>query len=185
MFLNHMGESVVGEKGIDPPSRAVVNALIRSGFAVLAYDKRGVGASGGDFDSATYRDFIDDAIAAVEYLADRPDVDGGTIGLYVVSESGWFAPEIALRSGRVDFVFNKVGSPLSVMDTVLWEARNDFLAAGIADSDVQALVDVTGRRWKYYLAAADNPPHIQLGWVDTCNRCHIPTTWKQATVQGG
>ena len=30
------------------------------------------------------------------------------------------------------------------------------------------------------LEQAINPPHVLLGWVDTCNRCHMPTTWQQA-----
>jgi len=32
------------------------------------------------------------------------------------------------------------------------------------------------------LARANNPNHIAVGWVDHCDRCHIPTTWKQAEV---
>jgi len=28
-----------------------------------------------------------------------------------------------------------------------------------------------------------NPPHLGLGWVDRCDRCHMPTRWEQATVQ--
>jgi hypothetical protein len=30
------------------------------------------------------------------------------------------------------------------------------------------------------LANAVNPNHVNLGWVDRCQRCHIPTFWKQA-----
>jgi nitrate/TMAO reductase-like tetraheme cytochrome c subunit len=30
------------------------------------------------------------------------------------------------------------------------------------------------------LARATNPNHIAVGWVESCNRCHVPTTWKQA-----
>ncbi len=33
------------------------------------------------------------------------------------------------------------------------------------------------------LANAVNPPHIGLGWVDNCDRCHVPTIWNQATVR--
>lgn len=33
------------------------------------------------------------------------------------------------------------------------------------------------------LANAVNPPHIGLGWVDNCHRCHIPTQWNQANVR--
>lgn len=32
------------------------------------------------------------------------------------------------------------------------------------------------------LARANNPNHIGLGWVDRCNRCHLPRTWNQAEV---
>ena len=55
------------EPRLELPSRAVVNALVDAGFAVLAYDKRGVDESGGDFESATYADFIDDALAAIDF----------------------------------------------------------------------------------------------------------------------
>jgi poly(3-hydroxybutyrate) depolymerase len=42
-----------------PANRAHAKTRVRSGFAVLIYDKRGAGARGGDFDAASYRDFID------------------------------------------------------------------------------------------------------------------------------
>ncbi len=141
----------------DPPTRALVNTLVRSGVAALVYDKRGVGASEGDFDSARYGDFIDDAVAAVEYLARRPDVDLSRIGLYTVSESGWFGPEIAVRTRKVALMFNKVTAPFSVAETVIWEARNDYVAGGVTEAEVEPLVDLAMRRWTYYRDAAANP----------------------------
>ncbi len=30
------------------------------------------------------------------------------------------------------------------------------------------------------LARANNPNHFAFGWVENCDRCHIPTTWSQA-----
>lgn len=32
------------------------------------------------------------------------------------------------------------------------------------------------------LAVAINPNHLGLGWVDNCDRCHLPTTWNQAEI---
>ncbi|MDZ4773517.1 MAG: hypothetical protein SGI72_10325 [Planctomycetota bacterium] len=32
------------------------------------------------------------------------------------------------------------------------------------------------------LARANNPPHIALGFVDRCDRCHLPRTWNQAEI---
>ena len=140
-----------------PGYRVSANNFVRYGFAVLLYDKRGVGASGGDFETALYSDFIDDALSAVAYLAGRDDIDRRRIGLQGNSESGWFTPEIASRSGNVAFILNEVGPPLSWVENVIWEVRNDFLADGIAEADVDVLVDFTRRRWAYYQAAAADP----------------------------
>jgi hypothetical protein len=32
------------------------------------------------------------------------------------------------------------------------------------------------------LARALNPNHLGLGWVDRCDRCHLPRTWNQAEI---
>lgn len=32
------------------------------------------------------------------------------------------------------------------------------------------------------LPRATNPNHITLGWVDRCDRCHLPSTWTQAEI---
>jgi pimeloyl-ACP methyl ester carboxylesterase len=137
--------------------RAIANSILRGGSAVLLYDKRGVGNSGGDFDSALYRDFVADAVAAVNFLALREDVDAGRIGLFGNSESGWFTPEIAATTGQVAFVFNRVGAPLSWRDTVLWEVRSDLLAAGVAPEQLEPLLDITMRSWSYYVDTAADP----------------------------
>lgn len=145
------------ESMAEPSYRATLNTLVRSGFAVLLYDKRGVGQSGGDFATALYRDFSADASAAVRYLAERDDIDSQHIGLQANSESGWFAPEVAAGTGQVAFIFNRVGSPLSWIDTVAWEVRNEYLDGGITESDVDTLVEFAKRRWRYYIAAGHDP----------------------------
>jgi pimeloyl-ACP methyl ester carboxylesterase len=141
----------------DPAYKAHANTLVRSGFAVLLYDKRGVGESGGNFEAALYSDFIEDAIGAVRYLRNHPDIEADRIGLFGNSESGWFTPEIAYRAGNIAFIFNRVGPPLPWIDTVLWEVRNEFLDAGVAESDLDQLLDITERRWSYYVAAGLDP----------------------------
>jgi hypothetical protein len=34
------------------------------------------------------------------------------------------------------------------------------------------------------LLGAQNPNHIAFGWVTDCDRCHLPTTWNQAEIDG-
>ena len=66
--------------------RIHTNVFVRQGFAVLSYDKRGAGRSQGDFDSATYKDFIHDAQAGIRYLRNRSDIVPDLIGLFGSSE---------------------------------------------------------------------------------------------------
>lgn len=157
--------AVVIVHGSGPETRGLyrveAKALVRGGFAVLIYDKRGTGASGGDFDTAVYRDFIADATAAVRYLASRNDIDGGRIGLVGVSEGGWFTPEIAVLTGGIAFIVNQAGPPLSWMETVLFEVRNEYLAEGIAEADLDVLLALQRRRWDYLRTAAVDPLFAQ------------------------
>jgi len=50
------------------------NALISNGFALLIYDKRGVGESTGDWQQESFNDLADDALAGVTFLKNRRDI---------------------------------------------------------------------------------------------------------------
>ena len=161
------GSGPEGRSG--PGYRILSNHIARSGVAVLFYDKRGVGESSGNFESALYSDFIADAIAAVDYLAQRDDIDPSRIGLHANSEGGWFAPEIAVRTGKIAYIFNRVSPAFSWIDTNLWETRNDMLAAGIAESDLEPLLAITLRRWQYYVDAAEDSSLAEGAERDSIN----------------
>jgi uncharacterized protein len=76
------------------PFRQLADTLGRRGIAVLRCDDRGVGASGGNFATATSRDFADDGVAQVAWLAARADV--GPIAVGGHSEGGLIAPLVAV-----------------------------------------------------------------------------------------
>jgi alpha-beta hydrolase superfamily lysophospholipase len=63
--------------------------LARHGIATLTYDKRGAGASTGDWQTASFEDLTADALAAVQFLRNRPHINPREIGLWGNSNSGW------------------------------------------------------------------------------------------------
>jgi pimeloyl-ACP methyl ester carboxylesterase len=134
-----------------PSYRTNANNMLRHGFAVLICDKRGSGASTGEFETTTFADFVADAAASLRYLAGRSDIESDHIGLFTNSESGWYSAQVAAETGQVAFIINRVGPPLSWLETVLWEARNEFLDAGAAESDLPRLLAATERRWRFYI----------------------------------
>lgn len=89
------------------PFLVIADFLARKGVASLRYDDRGTGASeGGDVVNATTEDFMEDALAAVEFL--RSSGRFSKIGVLGHSEGGSIAFMLGAR-GAVDFVISLAG----------------------------------------------------------------------------
>ncbi len=71
------------------------------GLAVLRFDFRGSGDSAGDFRDMTITREVEDARAALGFLASRPEVDGGRLGALGLSLGGCVAACTAGRDDRV------------------------------------------------------------------------------------
>jgi hypothetical protein len=77
----------------------VADRLTRSGVAVLRLDDRGVGASGGDWKTASYDTLAVDALAALHFLSARPEVDASRLGVMGLSEGASIAAMAASTEG--------------------------------------------------------------------------------------
>jgi alpha/beta superfamily hydrolase len=73
--------------------------LTRRGYAVLRYDKRGIGKSSGSYQTATMEDFAKDAGAAMRWLKTQSNVDTARVGFLGHSTGGYVAPLAAQRAG--------------------------------------------------------------------------------------
>ncbi len=93
-------ETIQGHK----PFLVLAHHLTLAGIAVLRFDDRGVGASGGDFAAATSADFATDVAAGIDYLATRPEIDESRIGLVGHSEGGLIAPLVATQRDDVAYL---------------------------------------------------------------------------------
>ena len=88
--------------------------LVRHGVAVLNYDKRGTGQSGGRYPGespteSTIDTLARDAAAAVRFLSGRRGLDHTSLGLAGHSQSGWIMPLAATREARIRFVIEFSG----------------------------------------------------------------------------
>jgi uncharacterized protein len=91
------------------PFLVIADHLTRQGIAVLRFDDRGMGASKGNFATATSMDFAEDVRSAIEFLKDHPKVDSTKIGLIGHSEGGLIAPMVAAHRNDVAFVVMMAG----------------------------------------------------------------------------
>ncbi len=101
--------------------REIAERLLQEGVAVLRYDKRGVGTSGGVYDpfGAQTSDSMvallaSDMVAAVTFVATQRKIDPSRIGLIGQSQAGWIMSAAAASSSDVRFVAVRSGGGITV-----------------------------------------------------------------------
>jgi dienelactone hydrolase len=80
-------------------TEAYERPFLDRGIAVLVFD--GPGQGEGEYDFAIRGDYEVPARAVVDYVAARPDLDFGRIGLWGVSLGGYYAPRAAAFDPRI------------------------------------------------------------------------------------
>lgn len=123
--------SIFGHK----PFWVIADHLTRQGIAVLRYDERGVGASEGDFATATTLDFADDVEAIVEWVRQIPELDSSNIGLVGHSEGGIIAPMVAARNPSVSWIVLLAGTAVTGEETLISQGQLLIAAEGGSEQD--------------------------------------------------
>ena len=95
----------------------------RRGIAVLRADDRGVGGSTGSTNDSTTADLSGDALAGVEFLKSRKEIDPRRIGLLGHSEGGLIAPLAATRSADVAFIVLLAGTGVTGDQIILHQGE--------------------------------------------------------------
>jgi pimeloyl-ACP methyl ester carboxylesterase len=129
-------EAVFGHR----PFLVLADHLTRNGIAVLRVDDRGVGGSTGRFSTATSEDFASDALAAVEFLKTRKEIDPGRIGLIGHSEGGLIAPMVAVRSSDVAFIVLMAGPGIPGDSTLILQSAALRRSMGVVPTDGEAVL---------------------------------------------
>lgn len=110
--------------------------LTAHGIAVLRYDKRGVGKSGGIFNmTITSADLAQDVLAAVQFLKSNDlDIDVSKVGLIGHSEGGLISFMVASQCSDVTFMISMAGS---VVTNSAQQAGLQLKADGASDEFIQ------------------------------------------------
>lgn len=93
------------------------------GVASVVFDKRGTGASGGEYDMDFF-ELADDVAAVARWAAGQPGIDAGRIGVSGYSQGGWIGPLAAAREPGIAFVMANYG----MIDSPRDEARLETMA---------------------------------------------------------
>jgi pimeloyl-ACP methyl ester carboxylesterase len=185
--------AVVIIHGSDPVKRELEFAklLAKEGIAVLTYDKRGVGESGGvyvgpsvgtnNIDPKNLHLLADDGSVAIDTLKSLLNDKNIPIGLLGFSQAGWIIPIAAEKNSNVNFMVIFSGPVISTLE----QLRFQFYTNGDenfwnnhTESDVREHVKNDPDRYKF----EPTDPQIQLSnltipglWIFGGRDIQIPT----------
>jgi uncharacterized protein len=145
----------------------------RLGFAVLRFDKRGVGESTGTYvfvgthdSQEVFPQLASDVAAGVRFLRTRPEIDPKKIGLAGWSQAGWILPLAARELGDVTFMALFSGPVCTVGEEMYY--------SDLAENTTRPLAEV------YPLMPAFKGPH---GYdpLPVLQALHVPSLWLLGT----
>ncbi len=163
----------------------LADTLTRHGIAVLRFDKRGTGASTGDYSKATTMDFADDAAAAAAYLKGRAEIDPHRIGLIGHSEGGLIVPLVATRDRSIAFIVMMAGPGVNGLDIMLEQGK--LIAKAMGMNDAQAAPIAAMRAQLFAIIRDEKDPAVaavklKALMMATATAMHLPDNAFAAVV---
>jgi len=164
--------------------RLYAELFAENGIAALIYDKRGNGASTGDWRLSPFSILAGDALAGVGYLKSHPIIDPKRIGVWGGSEGGIIAPWVASRSSDVAFVIMQSATGCTFAEQNLYQNEQQIRALTNSEQDVAERLAIqrllhhyarTGTGWQKYaeaIQAARGKP-----WASSLGETLPPDHW--------
>ena len=116
--------------------RFYADRFARRGIAALIYDKRPVEGTGSNDETADLRDLASDALAAVEFLKTRNEINSKQIGLWGLSQGGWVVPMAAALSTDVAFVIIVSGPGVTLGEVHLYAGEQRLRQRRFSDAEI-------------------------------------------------
>jgi alpha-beta hydrolase superfamily lysophospholipase len=166
--------------------RHIADFFAMNGIATLIYDKRGCGTSTGDWSIAGFDDLADDALAGLELLKNRPDINPHQIGLWGVSQGGWLVGLAAARSTNVAFIISTSGPGITPEAQGAYAIERRMKAAGFSEGDLHEALALyrlnsrcaqTGNGWEAFEAALKTEQ--KKAWYGHDLNAYDPSTQRQ------
>lgn len=152
------------------------NLFLDEGYAILNFDKRGVGKSEGKWQTSTIYDRADDAKAAIDFLKTVPGIDAARIGLVGHSQGAWVAQVTgALYPADVKAVASLAGPVFNTRMSLTNDYYSRFICEGenpeaaFTRASKKALSDINWvdwfpvtKPWRHLKRISDFDPAAEL-----------------------
>ena len=123
-------------------------ALTARGVGLFAFNKRGIGGSGGMPSETNFAERAKDVASAVAFVRSLPTTNG--LALWGVSQGGWVVPQALKRGDGVAFVVLTSPSGVNPFEQVAFYVHNLALELGLSQDDADKAETVHRAVASYY-----------------------------------
>ena len=157
-----------------PSYRHLARVLPALGIGVVRFDRRGSGASTGDFERASFPDLASDARAVIRWARGFDSVDRRRVALWGMSQGGWVAPLVAAQDPSIAAIAMVSGAGVTPAEQMIFTAETALREAGYPSEIVERAARLRRAMDAYYagrktreevaalLASARSEPWYQL-----------------------
>ena len=137
------------------PFWVIADYMARHGVAVLRYDDRGMGGSGGEVYNATSLDFSYDAEAAFDYLRSQKLVDASRVGILGHSEGGIINFIVTARRPEVAFLVSLAGPAVNGIEVLKAQGEAIGRSKGMTEEMVAVSNATAGQMYDIIASSND------------------------------
>jgi len=126
----------------------------QGGWAVYSYDKRGLGQSEGQFERGPAKGLAEDAMAAAEMLAQRPEIDPQRIVFFGLGDGGLVGAQVMATPNRyAGAILGSCASATRVFPDLAQGQLRTVLGAhyGWADDQIAVFANQSANRWESWM----------------------------------
>ncbi len=148
-------------------------ALVKRGYYVAVYDKRGNGSSTGSMQGSTLFDFADDAVSVLHTLRQLYG-EQFAYGFLGISQGGWVSTIASTKTDRHDFLILNVGPAVSLFQQEIDRVQFTLQQNGYDDEVIhQAIEHVKlmfkliddSSLWSRYIESSKKMEELDLGEI--------------------
>ena len=169
----------------------IATALAEGGIGSLRYDKRGIGASEGDYNTRRVDDLVNDIRAAIATLRADERIDASRIFLLGHSEGGMLGPRVITVEPEIAGLISCAGTVRNLLDIIRFQSE-DAMKKAIEQGADPAELEAKAAESVAALMASDSVDNSQ-GWlrdwfgtdmVATLNQVQCPVLIVQGDKDG-
>lgn len=106
-------------------------------FAVLLFNKRGMGASEGNYVKNSIQGRADDLYAAVQSIQPHPQIDADNIGVAGHSQGGWVVTQAAADHPDIAFFISLVGPTYTMRENAMDNSYHYAVCQGMQGEELE------------------------------------------------